>query len=157
MCITIHYNNCICIFWNNLMPLGRRLFFFFKQWRVNWVQEPCLQEKNKIPFWKHFRTAAIKKFSELVGIFFLWNSTLSQNCYDYLIFEIFILSNPQKAEVCETLADGTLFYCSPLLTVHYNSSVKKLSHYPALFYITNIMYMWYWYRTIYCHYTWPIK
>lgn len=48
----------------------KAFFFFFKQWRVNWVQELCLQEKNKILFWKHFRTAAIKKFSELVGIFF---------------------------------------------------------------------------------------
>lgn len=56
--------------------------------------------------------------------------------------------NHQKAEVCKTLADSTLFYCSPLFGIHHNLSVRKLSLSMALCSITN-MYMWYWYITIY--------
>lgn len=49
---------------------------------------------------------------------------------------------PWKAEVCETLADGTLFYCSPIFSgIHYNFlRSKKWFLYLALFSITN-MYM----------------
>lgn len=50
------------------------------------------------------------------------------------------LFNHQKAVVCETLADGTLFYCSPLFGIIIIPSVKKLLHYLALFPITD-MYM----------------
>lgn len=60
---------------------------FFKQQRYTWVQKPCLQGEKKVPFWKHFRTAAIKNNCSLNQLRFLkWNNTLGQNCYDYWIF-----------------------------------------------------------------------
>lgn len=78
-----------------------------------------------------------------------WNNTSGQNCYEYSIFLRFSYYqiNHQKAKVYKTLADSTLFYCSPLFGIHYNPFSQNISLYLALFSITNKC-TWYWYIII---------
>lgn len=84
------------------------------------------------------------------------NNTLGQNCYEYWIFlrfSYYYLFNHQKAEVCGTLAVGTLFYCSPLFGIPYNPFGQKVIALSGTVFYHKYVYVILIYNYIYCHYT----
>lgn len=100
-------------------------------------------------FYKHFRTAATKKFSDLV-VFFKGNDTLSQNCYAEMILLRFPYSssNHQKLKCVKYKLTALYFIAFHYVVFSIIPSVRKLLLSAALFCITNL-YMWYGYITIY--------
>lgn len=86
-------------------------------------------------FYKHFRTAATKKFSELVA-FFKGNDTLGQNCYAELIFLRFPYSssNHQKLKCVKYKLTALYFIAFHYLVFIIIPSVLSV----ALFCITNL-------------------
>lgn len=59
--------------------------------------------------------------------------------------------NHQKAEVCETLADSTLFYCSSLFGIHYKPSSQQIITLSGTVFYHKYVYVILIYNYIYCH------
>lgn len=53
------------------------------------------------------------------------NYTSGQNLFD--LPEISLLCYQQEAEACDTRADSTLFYCSPLFGIHYSLFSREIT------------------------------
>lgn len=113
------------------------------------VQEPCLQGAKKKSLFGNTSELLLSRNSLNLLRFLKSNNTSGQNCYEYSVFLrcSYYQINHQKAKVYKTLADSTLFYCSPLFGIHYSPFSQNVSLDLALFSITN-KYMWYWYIII---------
>lgn len=103
---------------------------------------------------QHISTAAVKNSLNWLNCY-KGNYTSGQNLFD--LPEISMLCYYQKAEVCDTQADSTLFYCSPLFGIHYTLfSQEIILLCGTILYHRSVYVLWI-YNYIYCHYKGTIK